>query len=41
MHKALKSGTLNAAVEWAEKPIDDSCRKAVKQLEASQGAAKS
>jgi DNA-binding GntR family transcriptional regulator len=36
VHKALKSGMLEAAAGAAEKLIEDSCREAVKQLEAHQ-----
>jgi DNA-binding GntR family transcriptional regulator len=38
VHKALKSGTLDVAAGAAEKLIEDSCREAVKQLEAREGA---
>jgi DNA-binding GntR family transcriptional regulator len=41
MQKALKSGALDVAADAAEKLIEDSCREAVKQLEARQAAAKS
>jgi DNA-binding GntR family transcriptional regulator len=34
MQKALKSGSLKTAAEAAEKLIEDSCREAIKQLEA-------
>ena len=34
LQKALKSGALDVAADAAEKLIDDSCREAVKQLEA-------
>jgi DNA-binding GntR family transcriptional regulator len=39
VQKALKSGALDVAAAAAEKLIEDSCREAVKQLEAREGAA--
>jgi DNA-binding GntR family transcriptional regulator len=39
VQKALKSGALDVAADAAEKLIEDSCREAVKQLEAREGAA--
>jgi DNA-binding GntR family transcriptional regulator len=41
VQKALKSGALDVAADAAEKLIEDSCREAVKQLEASEGAGNS
>jgi DNA-binding GntR family transcriptional regulator len=38
VHKALKSGTLDVAAGAAEKLIEDSCREAIKQLEAREGS---
>ena len=38
MQKALKSGNVEAAADAVEKPIEDSRREAVKQLEARQAA---
>jgi len=40
VQKALKSGALDDAASAAEKLIEDSCREAVKQLEARQAAVK-
>jgi DNA-binding GntR family transcriptional regulator len=40
MQRALKSGDVDAAAKAVEKLIEDSCREAVKQLEARQAAAK-
>jgi DNA-binding GntR family transcriptional regulator len=39
VQKALKSGTLDVAADAAEKLIEDSCREAVRQLQAREGAA--
>ena len=38
VQKALKSGALDVAADAAEKLIEDSCREAVRQLEAREGA---